>query len=134
MNRKKIVGVVLICIFLMFLLVPMTVTSIENTKKIKTNEKNNPHLADIDADVDYDIYGGFEVNSYCKDGAHYLRVKTKGLFKTKENTVYMLDSTGQYSEEFVFYADITAKIIVKGEIKHEEEGHQFLGIIYGFDN
>jgi hypothetical protein len=73
----------------------------------------------------YDISGGLQINSYCKDGDHYLWVQYKGLFKTyPEEGHYQIGTRGNYKRLGIFYAQITVKIKVGGHVKHTETGIQ----------
>jgi hypothetical protein len=143
MQRKKIIGFVLICIFLMLSLVPMTVTSIKNTKENEASEKSELHLSDDD---DYDITGGrwLEFHTDKSDTWAYMKVERLFIRYVTEDSREILFESAEMREEGVFYAEITAKIFEDNnlnkkydsgdQVLHEETGFRFFGRHYGFDD
>ena len=108
----------------MFLLIALsTAASAINSPAVNKKETDN-----VD---EFDLRGGFQINSYCPYGDHTLRVDYDGIFIDYESqSRYQIGQKGNYKRNGILFATFTAQIVCGGDVKHTESGFQVLGFVF----
>ena len=124
--KKKMIsfGIVMLMLLISFSTIPAIAKN--------GNHPANPGEDDAEENPlgDYSLRGGRQINSYCKDGDHYLWVDYDGIFIDYEpDGQYQIGCRGNYKRLGITFARIKAKIIIGTEVKHQEEGFQIGPIV-----